>query len=122
MTLEETVDVLAKCAAFDQRTVGTADALAWHEVIGQFDVRDALQAVTSWYTNQADQRARPADIRRAVLAIRAERLKGVRDDELVPDVDPDDVNRYLEVLRARRAAVLDGTPVTDALAITAGTK
>lgn len=121
MNFEDTVDVLTKCAAFDQRTVGDGDAAAWHEVLGPFDVQDALRAVTAWYTEHSDQRAMPADIRRAILAIRADRLDRVRDDELMADVDPNvDVHRYLEVLRARRAAVLAGTAVTDALAITAG--
>jgi hypothetical protein len=61
--------VLAKLAAFDQRTVGNADLLAWHEVIGHMDVQDCLAAVTEHYRESAN-RAMPADIRRIAISVR----------------------------------------------------
>jgi len=69
---EETGLVLAKLAAFDQRTVGESDLLAWHEVLGRYDLDDCLAAVTAHYADTRD-RAMPADIRRHATRIRNDR-------------------------------------------------
>jgi hypothetical protein len=69
VNIEDVGLVLAKLAAFDQRTVGNADLLAWHEVIGHMDVQDCLAAVTEHYRESAN-RAMPADIRRIAISLR----------------------------------------------------
>jgi hypothetical protein len=71
---EQVIDVLAKAAAFDNRKVGEVDVLAWHEVIGRYDVSDALAAVTRHYTETRD-RLMPADLMRHMKTIREERSR-----------------------------------------------
>lgn len=68
MTLDEVARLLGKCAAFDQRTVGRADVLAWHETIGDLDPETALRAVSRWYRDN-DERINPASLRRAYIAV-----------------------------------------------------
>jgi len=63
MTPGEAGRVLAKAAAFDQRTVGHADALAWAEALDGIDHADALAAVTGHY-RVSTSRIMPADVRR----------------------------------------------------------
>ena len=41
MTIEETVDLLTVAAAYDRRTVGEGDAIAWHAAIGHLPLDDA---------------------------------------------------------------------------------
>lgn len=74
MNHEQVIDVLAKAAAFDNRKVGEVDVLAWHEVIGRYEVADALAAVTRHYTETRD-RLMPADLMRHMKAIREERSR-----------------------------------------------
>jgi hypothetical protein len=69
VTPADTAKVLAKLAAFDQRTIGETDVRAWHEVIGHMDVQDCLAAVTEHYRESAN-RAMPADIRRIAISLR----------------------------------------------------
>ncbi|MEV4417255.1 hypothetical protein [Catellatospora sp. NPDC049609] len=64
--------VLAKAAAFDQRTLGEADVLAWFEAVGHLDYELALDAVVRHYRTSR-QRMWPADLVDGVRAIRAER-------------------------------------------------
>lgn len=72
MNLEETSKVLGKLALYDNRKVGQADVLAWHEVLGRLDLRDCLEAVTVHYS-ESSQRAMPADIRKLAIVIRDQR-------------------------------------------------
>ena len=52
MTPDETVDLLTVAAAFDQRTVGEGDAMAWYAVVGDLDFAEAKQAVIGHYSGQ----------------------------------------------------------------------
>lgn len=54
MTPSETAKVLAAAAAFDRRTVGTADVAAWHSALGALDYADARDAVTRHYRTTTD--------------------------------------------------------------------
>jgi hypothetical protein len=74
MTPEETARVLAKCAAFDRRTVGRADILAWHEVLSDLPVEDALQAVTAWYRERTEW-VMPASVRSLALEVADQRRR-----------------------------------------------
>lgn len=72
MTPAETAKLLAKASAFDQRTVGTADVAAWHEVLADVDFTDALVAVSRHYAEHVE-RLMPAHVRAHVKTIRAQR-------------------------------------------------
>ena len=72
MNLEETGAVLAKAAGFDNRTVGPANVLAWHEALGDLNVHDCLQAVTLHHRASTEYLA-AAHIRRYAVDVRRER-------------------------------------------------
>ncbi len=74
MTPDQTATVLAKCASIDQRTIGRADVLAWHEIVGHLDHADALDAVKRWYAKTRD-RIMPSDLIAEVRAIGNERAE-----------------------------------------------
>jgi hypothetical protein len=98
VTPEDVVDVLTKAAAFDQRTVGRADVLAWHEVIGRLDRDDALAAVTRHYTESRD-RVMPADVVRLARVVREDRRRlEARSEALaLPSRYEDDVTRDIRI-------------------------
>lgn len=74
MTPADVVRLLAKASAFDQRTVGESDVLAWHEILYRYELADGLAAVTRHYT---EERARlmPADLVKHMRAIRDDRKR-----------------------------------------------
>lgn len=78
MTPGDVARVLAKAAAFDQRTIGEADVAAWHEAVGDLDAADALAAVTRHYRQSRD-RLWPADLRRHVEELDRERRRVARE-------------------------------------------
>lgn len=98
MTPEDVVDVLTKAAAFDQRTVGEADVLAWHEVLHRCDRDDALAAVTRHYTDSRE-RIMPADVVRLARVVREERQRQLARHEVraLPSRFEDDVTRDVRV-------------------------
>jgi len=49
MKISETALVLAKAQAFDNRTVGEANIAAWHEVLADVSIHEALAAVTDHF-------------------------------------------------------------------------
>jgi hypothetical protein len=108
---EEVGLVLAKLAAFDQRTVGEVDILAWHEVISRFSLDDCLAAVTTHYT-ESRERAMPADISRIVIRIGNTRVETRRteDERLALDAAP--AGRS-EATAAFVQAVVDALPKPD---------
>lgn len=116
MTPADTARVLAKAAAYDQRTVGHADVLAWHEALGDLDPTDALTAVTRHYRDNTD-RLMPAHIRRNVTTIRAERRTAQHSEPLaLPSRFEDDPDRAERIARGL-AQVRDVIgPVLDELA------
>lgn len=107
MTHDDIVDVLTAAAAFDQRTVGRADVIAWHAAIGTLPKDDAIAGVVAHYCESED-RLKPVHVIRHVEATRAARLR--KHGEIVPELDPDDPRwnaRYQQMHRA----VMDGLPV-----------
>lgn len=109
MNAEEISDVLAKAAAFDQRTVGAADILAWLEVVGDLDRADALEGVARHY-RETSNRMMPADLRRHVKAIREERQRRAPHEirELPSRFEADDIRD--QRLREGLAMVLAALP------------
>jgi hypothetical protein len=69
----ETARVLASAAAYDQRTVGTADVAAWHAALSGVDFDDARSAVVQHYQHHRE-RIMPADILDAVESMQLRRM------------------------------------------------
>lgn len=113
MTPDDVVNVLAKCSAYDQRTVGETDVMAWHDVLARLDVADAMNAVTAHYS-ESTQRAMPADILRHARVARAER-KRIEEKSaplaLPSRFETDDIRD--ERLRRGIAAVVASLPAVD---------
>jgi hypothetical protein len=101
VTRSEIARLLAVIAAFDRRTVGDADVLAWHDVLGDLDFTDADTAAKAHYRDSREF-LMPADVRHRVMRLREQRLSTGGDSAVVPDADPDDVPAWLEALRAGR--------------------
>ncbi len=97
MNLQETGTLLAKTAAYDNRTIGQGNVLAWHEALGDLHLNDCLQAVTLHHRSSAEY-LMPVHIRRLAAEVRRER----QERELV-------VERRLEL----QAAAADAGPLTN---------
>jgi hypothetical protein len=106
VNIAEAADVLAMAAAFDSRTVGKADILAWHAVIGHLEPSEARDAVVAHYSETRD-RIMPVDVLTRVTKLRALRIAHAG-PEAVPDADPDDVPAYQAALREGRFRVAAG--------------
>lgn len=65
MTLDETIDLLTTCAAYDRRTIGKTDAVAWHAVVGDLPFDRAQQAVFAHY-GESTEWIMPAHVRTRV--------------------------------------------------------
>lgn len=65
MTPEETGNLLSVCAAYDRRTVGEIDVIAWYRVVGDLPYTDCEAAVVAHYTTSREW-IMPADIRTRV--------------------------------------------------------
>ncbi|MFV2094843.1 hypothetical protein ACFHW1_05040 [Micromonospora sp. LOL_014] len=78
MTPGDTARVLAKAAAFDQRTIGEADIAAWHEALADLDGADCLAAVTRHYAT-SEKRLMPVHVRAIAVEIRRERQQRDRE-------------------------------------------
>lgn len=65
MNITQVGEVLAKAAAYDRRTIGKADALAWYEALSDLDVDACLAAVAAHYRGSTEW-LMPAHIRRHV--------------------------------------------------------
>lgn len=127
MELAEVALVLAKAAAYDRRTIGEADARAWHEVLGDVELVDALAAVARYYRDETEW-LMPAHLRRLARTCRDERrrLEGRQSEALeLPGRYEDDTDRQVRMerglaglrpvmaaiqarLAAKRAARVDG--------------
>lgn len=62
MTPDQTVDLLTACAAFDRRTVGKSDVVAWHAITGDLPFDLAQEAVFAHY-RESREFIMPADVR-----------------------------------------------------------
>ena len=115
MTLDQVIDLLTVAAVFDFRSIGEADAIAWHTVLGDLEFDDARMAVLAHYAESCD-RIMPANVRQRVKAMRRDRLER----EIVAPIAPelaDQPGRYRAELRAGIRRIADG--MTRHLAIAA---
>ena len=121
MDLEETGRLLAKCAAFDRRTVGEADIRAWHEVFRDIPLADALVAVTRWYSTHREW-VMPSDVRSIALDIERDRRRAIRDAQEQAAIDEmaADPTRYdrSPAVRALVEQLRDSLPDVDAERLT----
>jgi hypothetical protein len=110
MTPSQTAELLTFCAAFDRRTIGKADVLAWHTVLADIDHEAAKQAVTQHYAVET-RWIMPADIRGAVHRNRSAAADSIHGPGLpaeIPDADPDDIPAYLAAIRQQRTRAANG--------------
>jgi hypothetical protein len=113
MTPEEVIDLLTTAAAFDRRTVGEADVIAWQSAVGDLDFPDARDAVVQHYRATRDW-IMPSDVRRLVKAIRDARL--AREAIPAPDAElSDDARAYLANLKSNISKVASGWDIGRAL-------
>lgn len=75
----ETARILAWAAAFDRRTIGEADVLAWCEALDGVSVDDALAAVTEHYRSSTGW-LMPAHVRRHAEHLDHERRRLEREN------------------------------------------
>ena len=72
MNLSETADLLTAMSAFDRRTIGDGDVIAWQAVLPDASFEDCLEAVKRYYAEQTEWMM-PAHVRRLVRDIVGER-------------------------------------------------
>ena len=106
MRESEAAELLIKCAAFDQRTIGEADALAWAEVLDDLRLPDALAAVSAHYVASRD-RITVFDVRAGVKGIREARLAEAP-EPIPPHELVDDPDAYRAWMRQARSRIADG--------------
>lgn len=112
MTPAETAELLGLCAAFDRRTIGKTDVLAWQTILADINADAARQAVTTHYATET-RWIMPADIRQHVLQQRAATAADYQGPGLsadIPDADPDNIPAYLAAIKAQRHRAADGLP------------
>lgn len=103
MTPGDVARVLTACALYDYRRISEADAAAWHAVLADLDVADALEAVRRHYRDSTE-RAMPAHIRRGVRDIRDDRRRvEARDRTALPSPYEADMGRQVRVERGLAA-------------------
>lgn len=105
MNHAEAALLLGQIAAFDRRTVGDADVLAWQAALHDVSLADSRSAVVDHYRGSSEWLT-PARVIAGVKAIRRQRLEHA--DRILPAADPDDPAAYIAQLRAGRAALASG--------------
>lgn len=104
MNLVDTSKLLAVIATVDRRTVGETDIVAWHDLLEDVTLDDALTAVRE-HRRESAEWIQPAHIVARVRKIRALRL-----DKAGNEAFPNDIEgvAYTDELRALRKAIGDG--------------
>lgn len=72
MNLSEAADLLTAMSAFDRRTIGDGDVIAWQAVLSDAPFGDCLEAVKRHYAEHTEWMM-PAHVRRLVRDIHGER-------------------------------------------------
>jgi hypothetical protein len=73
MIESEAAVVLTKCAAFDNRTIGPQQAIAWAQALPDVKLADALAAVVRHYRSSTEW-CKPFHVTALVRVIRDERI------------------------------------------------
>jgi hypothetical protein len=117
----EAAQLLAHCAAFDNRTVGKADSRAWAAALRDVPLdQDALEAVARFYGTPSEKPGdrlwiQPHNVRAHRLSIRKERL-----GETLPAYEPPTEPETGAEFIARRRAQLDAVATGRARGIPVG--
>lgn len=106
MNLFETAQMLAQMQAYDQRTVGEADVIAWQALLADAPFEDCQEAIRRHYAEETD-RIMPAHVRRLVRDITRERQMspwapgqfGVPREQAYPEVKQVDVANLTGAVR-----------------------
>jgi hypothetical protein len=115
MNRAETAELLAMCAAYDARTIGDTDVLAWAQALADIPATDAQTAIIDHYQRET-RRAMPADVITGVRRIRRDRLEHADATFRPSDAATDNPHLYRAELAAHRRAIGDGhTPPQPAL-------
>jgi hypothetical protein len=77
VNLSETADLLTAMSAFDRRTIGDGDVIAWQAVLSDASFGDCLEAVKRYYAENTEWMM-PAHVRRLVRDIVSEREMAAR--------------------------------------------
>jgi hypothetical protein len=115
MNHADALEVLAVAAAFDRRTVGESDGMAWSVALPNTDMQQAKDAVIQHYT-RTDAWVMPSHILAIVAEVNRER------ERILPPVTPprdlaDEPAREIEWKRIWGDAVIAGHTETKARAI-----
>jgi hypothetical protein len=105
ITPADASELLTIAAAFDRRTIGRADAIAWADALHDLDLRDCADAIRAHFRESTDY-LMPVHVRTGVRAIRAERLRRYGRNE--PEYDGNDVAGGLEAIREHNRRVAAG--------------
>jgi hypothetical protein len=101
----EAGELLAVCAAFDRRTTGPSDVLAWTNALGDLPFGDCEKSVIAHY-NDTDDWVMPVHVRRRVRAMRADRIARAPRPEL-PDAFADNPVAWIDAYRERTRGLGD---------------
>lgn len=116
MNLDDAKQLLARCAAFDNRQPSLVAAQAWAAALHDLPADDdAFAAIARYYSTPPTKPGerlwiQPHDVRTHRQAIRDERLENF---VYVPQADDDDPRAYLANMRAQRRAVAAGRRPAD---------
>ncbi len=105
MNKSETALLLALASAYDQRTIGDADVLAWFALLESTSFTDAETVVKRHYATK-HERVMPVDVLDGVKAIRADRLQRF-ESRVQPPAELSEPE-YREWLRSTRLRIADG--------------
>lgn len=104
MNQSEAAVLLAMMAAYDRRTIGETDAMAWASALNDIRLEDA-QFVANEHYRQSTDWLMPAHIVAGVKRLRRDRLERCVP---MPDADPDDVQEWLTEYRRDIRDIGDG--------------
>lgn len=109
MNEEETAILLTSAAAFDRRTIGEADVIAWSKLLQDYRFEDAMTALERHYASSREW-VMPFDIIEGIKTIRAaRRAEYVRQHGILIMPQGLDPEQELEVRREWERQVGDGT-------------
>lgn len=109
MTKAQVARLLAVCAAFDQRTSGEEDDVAWLAAIGDLDFAEARDAVIGYYQENRE-RIMPSDIRQRVRDVHNARLAAVGDIEIPEELADKPIEARNWLQRQKDAIAAGKTP------------
>ena len=109
MTPSEAAELLVLCSAYDNRTIGDGNALAWADVLNDVRLADAKDAVKAHYRRSAEF-LHASEVRERVRALREARLAEAA-EPIPPHEFLDDPEAYKAWMRQARSRIADGDHV-----------